>query len=258
MPTGKSQLPAAESYPFTFWYNCCITLCAIKTTQYNKMKNLKIISSLLFMFIGLTSFVIPFNLNVSPKEDDYTGYLSDLERGVVEELNLARMQPETYANFLTEYSKLYVGRELREQGETTILTNEGKSAVNEAIRFLRNQRSMSFLRASKGMSRAAEDMVRMQGKTSRIGHIGTDGSSFSDRISRYGTWSGSCSENIDYGFNAPRRIVMALIIDDGVRSRGHRTSIFNPGFKRVGVACGYHKIYQYMCVIELAQSYDER
>lgn len=222
------------------------------------MKKFKNISGLLFMFIGLTAFVYPFNLKNSPGENDYTGYLSDLERGVVEELNLARMQPDTYAEFLTEYSRLYVGRELREEGETTILTKEGRSAVNEAIRFLRKQRSMSFLIASQGMSRAAEDMVRMQGTTSQIGHRGTDGSSFSDRISRYGIWSGSCSENIDYGFNSARRIVMALIIDDGVSNRGHRTSIFNPGFKRVGVACGYHKIYQYMCVIELAQSYTER
>jgi len=215
-------------------------------------------SILLFTYVGLTAFVFPNNLNDSPKVSDDYGYLSDLELGVVEELNLARMQPDTYADFLTEQLKLYVGRELRERGETTILTKEGRSAVIEAIRFLRNQKSISFLRASKGMSRGAEDMVRMQETTAQIGHRGRDGSSFSERISRYGTWTGSCSENIDYGYNSPRKIVMALIIDDGVSNRGHRTSIFNPGFRRVGVSCGSHRQFEYMCVIELAQNYSEK
>ncbi|HEY3390684.1 MAG TPA: CAP domain-containing protein [Prolixibacteraceae bacterium] len=184
--------------------------------------------------------------------------MSDLESEVVSELNFARMQPSEYADYLIAYSELFVGRELRERGEVTVLTNEGVRAVNEAIRFLRSQKPLPYLTASNGMSKGALDMVRMQETTTQIGHKGRDGSTFADRISRYGTWEGSCSENIDYGNNTARRIVMALIIDDGVSNRGHRKSIFNPGFKRVGVACGQHQKFRYMCVIEFAVGYTEK
>ncbi len=221
----------------------------------NRFKNYIFI---LILFNALTAFASPNDLNRLTEKEDKFGYLSDLEREVVDELNFARMQPSEYADYLISYSKLFVGRELREYGEVTVLTREGISAVNEAIRFLRNQKSLPYLIASEGMSKAAGDMVRMQGKTSQIGHKGRDGSTFADRVSRYGTWEGSCSENIDYGNNTARRIVMALIIDDGVSNRGHRKSLFNPGLKRVGVACGYHQRFQYMCVIELAARYSEK
>jgi len=194
----------------------------------------------------------------STNEDNKTIYLSALEREVINELNLARTQPKVYADFLASYSNFFVGNELHEPGKTILVTREGKSAVNEAIRFLRNQKPLGALTASKGMSKGANDMVRMQGATTETGHKGRDGSTFSERINRYGTWSGSSSENIDYGNNSARRIVMALLIDDGVKNRGHRKSIFEPGFKRVGVAFGSHKTYNYMCVIEYAVVYAEK
>jgi len=219
-----------------------------------KFKNYLLI---ILIFNSFVTFASSRNLKGSSERQDNASYLSELERDVVDELNFARTHPSDYSVYLIEYSKLFVGRELREDGETTILTKEGKSAVNEAIRFLRNQKPLSYLIASKGMSKGAEDMVSMQETTTQIGHNGRDGSTFAERISRYGKWDGSCSENIDYGNNKARRIVMALIIDDGVSNRGHRKSIFNPVFKRVGVSCGQHQKYQYMCVIEYAVRYTE-
>ena len=222
------------------------------------MKKARNILIIFLLIKTLSAFTFPVKSDDTPRREERSGYLSDLERDVIDELNLARSHPETYANFLSQYSKLFLGRELCEPGEITIITNEGRSAVNEAIRFLENQKSLPTLTASKGMSKAATDMVRMQETTNRTGHIGSDRSTFYDRISRYGTWSGSCSENIDYGYNSARRIVMALIIDDGVRNRGHRKSIYDQNFLRVGVACGQHRTFKYMCVIELAQSYSEK
>ncbi len=221
----------------------------------NKFKNYLFI---LILFNTLIACASSRNLRDITNTDNKSDYLSDLESEVVSELNFARMQPSEYADYLVAYSELFVGRELRENGEITVLTKEGKSAVNEAIRFLRRQKPLSYLTASQGMSKAASDMVRMQETTSQIGHKGRDGSTFAERINRYGTWNGSCGENIDYGNNKARRIVMALIIDDGVSNRGHRKSIFNPDFKRVGVACGQHQRFRYMCVIEFAGSYVEK
>ena len=214
--------------------------------------------SVLMTLLILNSLATRHISGKSTNEDNKTIYLSALEREVINELNLARTQPKVYADFLASYSGLFVGNEVHEPGKTILVTREGKSAVNEAIRFLRNQKPLGALTASKGMSKGANDMVRMQGATTETGHKGRDGSTFSERINRYGTWSGSSSENIDYGNNSARRIVMALLIDDGVKNRGHRKSIFEPGFKRVGVAFGSHKTYSYMCVIEYSVVYAEK
>ena len=213
---------------------------------------------IILIFNTLITISFPSTLSGLPKVKDKFDYLSGLEREVIMELNLARSRPKKYAEFLVEYSKNFVGKELRESGQTNLLTNEGEIAVAEAIRFLKIQKPISIVTSSKGMSLAAGDMVRMQSNTTQTGHKGRDGSTFAERINRYGTWNGSCSENIDYGNNNARRIVMALIIDDGVPGRGHRKSIFEPRFKRVGISFGSHKRYNYMCVIELAASYDEK
>jgi len=43
-----------------------------------------------------------------------------------------------------------------------------------------------------------------------------------------------------------------LIGDSGVQGRGHRKSIFDTAYQYAGVACGRHRTYRYMCVIDFA------
>ena len=69
------------------------------------------------------------------------------------------------------------------------------------------------------------------------GHNGTDGSSMSDRIERYGQWEGTIGENIDYGGDKEGKdVLLNLMVDDGVSTRGHRNNIFNPEFKMVFIS----------------------
>ena len=137
------------------------------------------------------------------------------------------------------------------------MTSEGVEAVNEAIWFLKRARAVDPLRPSKGMSLAARDHVRDQGRSGRTGHRGSDGSRPSERVSRYGKWQEVIGENVSYGRNTGRGVVIQLIVDDGVPGRGHRKNLFEPDFRVTGIACGSHPAYRHACVIDLAGGYTE-
>lgn len=47
-------------------------------------------------------------------------------------------------------------------------------------------------------------------------------------------------------------MALALLIDDGVSSRGHRTNIFNEDFNYCGIGLADHKTYGLSCVIDYA------
>jgi len=162
---------------------------------------------------------------------------------VIRELNLARENPSLYAIFCAGWRPSH-------------MIEHGR-AVDEAVRFLKKARPLPPLTLSTGMSRAAADHCAEQ-VDGQLGHDGNDRSSPGDRISRYGTWSLTWGENISYGQKTARGIVLTLIIDDGVRSRGHRKNIFNPKFNFAGAAFGPHARYRTVCSIDFAGSYAER
>ncbi len=170
-------------------------------------------------------------------------------RAVVGEVNAARTDPQAYAERLRRYRSHFDGRRVVRPGRQTVLTREGRSAVDEAIRHLERQRPVPALEPERRLDRAARDHVADQGPRGAMGHVGSDGSSVGERLGRYGgrPYGG---ENIQYGGDTPEDMVVNLIVDDGVPDRGHRTNIFREGYRTVGAACGDHAIYGYMCVID--------
>ncbi len=180
-----------------------------------------------------------------------------MEDAIVEEHNRARQDPKGYAAHLEALRRQFDGRLLRFPGEPSILTREGVAAVDEAIDYLREADPLPALISSEGMSQAAEDHVRDQGPKGATGHDGSDGSKPWDRVGRYGTWDVVVGENLSYGRDRAGRVIMGLIIDDGVPDRGHRKNIFSDEFRFIGVACGPHRTCRTMCTIDYAADFTE-
>jgi uncharacterized protein YkwD len=176
---------------------------------------------------------------------------------VIREMNLARQNPALYATFVQELRSRMSGNVLVLPGHTRIRTKEGTSALDDAIRFLRNAQPLPPLAFSRGMSRAAADHCADQADGG-FGHEGRDRSHAGQRIARYGNFSGGWAENISYGKSSARDVVLALIIDDGLPARKHRKNIFNPSYNCAGAAFGRHARFGTMCSMDFAGGYAER
>jgi len=189
-----------------------------------------------------------------------TGMENDvIAKKILAELNLARTQPHKFATFVEQHRKKFKdATTYTAKGNMNIRTQEGVKAVDEAIEFLKKVKPIGPLTLSPGLGKAAADHVQDLGRTGATGHQGTDKSQPRDRIERYGQFQKTCGENLAFGSDDPRDIVMQLIVDDGVPDRGHRTNIFNPDFKTVGIATGPHPQYRHMCAMSLAGGFVER
>jgi uncharacterized protein YkwD len=169
----------------------------------------------------------------------FTSKASDLSDQVLAEINLARTNPQQYAQIIATQ---YAG---------------SSGAAGEAIHFLQKARPLPALATSPGMCSSALSHVLDSGPAGGRGHKGANGSSPWDRMAKFGQWVGHAGENIDYGVHDARSIVARLIVDDGVAGRGHRKNIFNRDFRVAGAATGFHAAFGSMCVIDFADGFVE-
>ncbi len=160
-------------------------------------------------------------------------------------LNIAREQPTYYVPILEQQINSFINeKEMPLADDILYETNDGRSAWIEAREFLMNQKPMPPFTTHPGLTKAAEDCKNDLCSNGIFGHTGSDGSSFSQRILRHcKKGPGSMAEIIGADFDFPNRntaelTILGLIIDDGVKERGHRKTIFSPLYKYVGWASG--------------------
>lgn len=184
--------------------------------------------------------------------------LSSLEKSVLDEMNLARTNPTQYAAYLEAWRSYYKGKTFKQPGVAAVETVEGAPALEEAINFLKSAKPLPQLQLSKGMCMGAKDQSFDQSQTGDVSHQGKDKSFSWERVSRYGQWTAPVSENIAYDSGTAREIVINLIIDDGIASRGHRNNIFNASHIVAGISCGKHPLFGNMCVCTFAAGFTDK
>jgi len=162
---------------------------------------------------------------------------------VLDEINLARTHPREYAAIIEARSQALPGLDAR--------------SVAEAEAFLNRQPPLEPLQCVPGLVMSARAQVIEQGPTGQIGHRGAGGDSPWARMAKWGQTTGAAGENISYGYEDARCVVVTLIVDQGVPGRGHRKNIFSRNFRVAGAARGPHARYGAMCVIDFAGGFVE-
>jgi uncharacterized protein YkwD len=104
-------------------------------------------------------------------------------------------------------------------------------------------RPLNILLPNKFCYESAQCHAQTSGNAGYIGHERLNAD-----CKKSSFYFGEC---ISYGYDNPLDIVMALLIDEGVPSLGHRKN-FMGNFKSVAVSIQPHKSYRYNAVIDLA------
>lgn len=188
-----------------------------------------------------------------------TGALAGpVEQQVLDALNFARTNPRGYAESLRTFRTYFHAAAYRLPGASvSVLTREGTAAVDETVAFLGRQAPLPPIAAADLLARSAANLSADQAGAGGTGHQGSDGSEPGDRVRRAGGGD-YVAEVIAYGASDAADVVRQLIVDDGVRDRGHRGVLFSPDLRFAGVSCGPHRAFRTMCVVDLAATADGR
>jgi hypothetical protein len=176
----------------------------------------------------------------------------ELKKSVLTEHNRLRQDPKSYIPILESKLKKFDEKVLVRPGDSSIITKEGPQAYHEAIAFLSSQKPLEALTFDERLGDSCLDHVNDIGPKGLVSHESTTGKSLSDRIEVYSEWDTSCAENVELGGKTGEDVIVSLLVDDGIPSRGHRLNLFNQEFKYLGVACGNHRVYGAITVLNYA------
>lgn len=227
------------------------------------MKNMcrYILSLLMALLFGHLAAQTPWPDSLNTAKN--VPYLTEQEKAVIFEMNKARTNPKRYATEVVAAMKLrFTDSEsnliyLKNDG-SRIMTAEGVKVIDECIAEMNRTKPLGLLYPSQGLSKASRDHAREQAKSGATGHNSGSGASPWDRMDRYGRRVGFAGENLDYGNKEGVDVVLSLLIDDGVTSRGHRHNILSANFGMAGVAIATHPQYGHMCVIDYATRFVDK
>jgi uncharacterized protein YkwD len=161
-------------------------------------------------------------------------YLTKEEKAVILYINLVRLEPKLFGN---TYLKAYLDS-----------TNEKNSYTRSLIKILETIKPVNVLSPDQRLYDFAKAHAIKFGKEGKIGH-----GNYTERIARIKKeFGGTMAENCDYGNKIALDIVISLLIDENIKTLGHRENILDPEFKFIGTSIQPHKKYEWSCVMDFA------
>ena len=159
---------------------------------------------------------------------------------ILNEINFAREHPDEFLEKLKELKEtvedskdncLYIDN-------VPFVYNNLIGSLNDAIKFLENQRELPRLKYNKTITQACDYLL-----DELVAHDGLDDEtannySLENRLNKFGHPLGESYELIDYGMFDPEFIVINFVLGDGDRNKFERKVIFNPNVKHIGIASG--------------------
>lgn len=174
-------------------------------------------------------------------------------------INQLRKKPSSFVGDLEAMAQHYQDSLYNSPtSNVTFVTEEGTSAVHEAIAFLKSAEAAPEFQKSKGLTLAAQAHAKDLGQKGLVSHDGSDSTRLNERVDRVCTWNGALGENIVFEEPNPIEILLLMLVEDGNPARGHRKNLLNPDFSFLGIAAGPHTQFKHCAVLNFASWVGER
>ncbi|MGA0435375.1 MAG: CAP domain-containing protein [Flavobacteriales bacterium] len=160
---------------------------------------------------------------------------SEMEKDVLLHTNLVRLYPQKY---------LAVVVLSWDRPEPWASIDKSTKYYKGLVQELKTAQPLPALHPSEYLHDLASCFAEAQGKRGDIGH-NRSGSGCRDVEIR---GAGMSAENCSYGMQTGMDVVMQLLIDEDVKSLGHRKNIFNDRVHYLGVGQAKHTEYYFVTV----------
>jgi uncharacterized protein YkwD len=159
-------------------------------------------------------------------------WMSAEEKRVVFLCNLARMNPSLFAATILQHFMDSTGY-------------KNSAYVVSLKKTLNSAKPTDPFTPQQDLHAIVKDFADKMGKAGKKGHEGFE-KRYAPVKKKYNQFIG---ENCSYGHDNALRIVMQLLIDEGIGDAGHRKNILDPKFKNIGVVIGPHRTSTSQCVM---------
>lgn len=192
-------------------------------------------------------------------DNGITDQMRQMVQGVVNEINSFRRDPNRYAEDMTRLRNCYDGNVLTyPESGIQLETVEGREALEDCLQDLMNASPLPVLMHSQAIGRACQKHLSDLQDNDFCSHIGTDGSTPEERLSKFGEHREQCGENIVFSMQTPKEVVWHMLIDHGSPDRGHRANLLNMDFHFLGAAFGRHPSAETVAIVLLVDHFKPR
>ena len=217
---------------------------------------------LLFLFIHFLALfgysqVNPEWTNSEVKQADVARSietLSKFEKDVILYHNLVRLFPQKYLQVeILNFTQDIETKDKLKFDFTWKSQDINSKYFRSLIKRLSNQKPLTKLVFDSSLNLSAKCLAKEQSKTGKTGHIREKcRDPKADKIRGRKVSSSGTAENCAYAQYNGKDSVNQLLIDEGVSSLGHRKSILNTEYTKIGVGVDFHPKYEKVIVIDYA------
>jgi len=185
-----------------------------------------------------------------------TDQMRQMVQGIVNEINSFRRDPNRYAEDMMRLRSCYDGNVLTyPESGIQLETMEGQEALEDCLQDLLNASPLPVLMHSQAIGRACQKHLADLQDNDFCSHIGTDGSTPEERLSKFGEHREQCGENIVFSMQTPKEVVWHMLIDHGSPDRGHRANLLNMDFHFLGASFGRHPSAESVAIVLLVDHF---